>query len=73
MTSSQVQTSQISLLFQHSAFQKPSLSFKLSLEQIASDVTRKHGKKQHDKSDDLSTVYPNLSRVVEVRFFNSKG
>ena len=40
--------------------------------QIASDVTRKHGKKQHDKSDDLSTVYPNLSRVVEVHFFNSK-
>ena len=37
--------------------------------QIASDVTRKHGKKQHDKSDDLSTVYPNLSRVVEVHFF----
>ena len=32
MTSSQVQTSQRSLLFQHSAFQKPSLSFKLSLE-----------------------------------------
>ena len=41
--------------------------------QIASDVTRKHGKKQHDKSDDLSTVYPNLSSVVEVHFFNSKG
>ena len=32
MTSSQVQTSQRSLLFQHYVFQKPSLSFKLSLE-----------------------------------------
>ena len=32
MTSSQVQTSQRSLLFQHSAFQKPSINFKLSVE-----------------------------------------
>ena len=41
--------------------------------QIASDVTRKHGKKQHDKSDDLSTVHPNLSSIVEVHFFYSKS
>ena len=39
--------------------------------QIASNVTRKHGKKQHDKSNDLSTIDPNLSRVIH--FFRSKG
>ena len=38
--------------------------------QIASNVTRKHGKKQHDKSNDLSTVDPNLSRIIH--FFESK-
>ena len=38
--------------------------------QIASNVTRKHGKKQHDKSNDLSTIDPNLSRVIH--FFRSK-
>ena len=31
-----------------------------------------HSLQGNDKSDDLSTVYPNLSRVVEVHFFNSK-
>ena len=38
--------------------------------QIASNVTRKHGKKQHDQSNDLSTVDPNLSRFIH--FFRSK-
>ena len=38
--------------------------------QITSNVTRKHGKKQHDKSNDLSTVDPNLSRLIH--FFRSK-